>query len=236
MSGIIINPYNFGVATDERFITKWTVGAGQTITLWSVEGVTSYSYDVDWGDGNSETGITTTDKTHDYTVAGAGTYTVSITGQFGGLKMYRGSTADRDALVELVNWGTSVINSFWRAYYQCQYMVYSATDAPDLSGLGSNTGYPGYSHMFNDVFYGCDAITDLDLSSWSNTNLVTQMSQAFRDCTSLQTLNLTDWNTSNVTTCYYFCKGAGDATLGCDFIMPDLDFSTCSTFVDGIQE
>ena len=87
MSGIIIDPYRFGAATSPDWITKWTVGAGQTITLWSPTGGTvEYSYDVDWGDGNTETSITASDKTHDYSVAGAGTYTVTITGQFGGLK------------------------------------------------------------------------------------------------------------------------------------------------------
>ena len=225
MSGIIINPYRYGAATDARWITKWTVGAGQTITLWSPTGGTvEYSYDVDWGDGNTETGITAADKTHDYTDAGEGTYTVSITGQFGGLNMQRGSTADREALVEFVNWGTGEVNSLYRYFYHCTNMVYSATDAPDLTSLTATNGT-----QMREMFRDCESVVTLDFSGWTNTSNITYMLYAFYDMIGLQTLNLTGWNTSNVTSCGSMCYNSGDTTTGCDFTMPSLNWSSSTT-------
>ena len=208
---------------NEDFITKWAVSAAQTITLWSQQGTVSYNYDVDWGDGETETSITASDKTHEY--ADADTYTVTITGQFGGLKMSRASAADKTALVEFVNWGISEVSGIYGYFKDCANMVYSATDSPDLTNLTATSGNRLYS-----TFQGCDTITSLDLSGWTDTDNIINFTNAFYHMDSLTTLNLTGWDTSNVTTMVNMCNGTGDDSAGCDFTMPDLDWSACTTF------
>jgi len=209
---------------EARWITKWTTsGSDQTVKLWSQTGGTvEYSYDVDWGDGNTEASITAADKTHVY--EDAGTYTVSITGQFGGLNMYRASQEERDTLVEFVNWGTSEVNGLYRYFYFCTKMVYSATDAPDLTSLTASNGT-----QMREMFRDCEDVVTLDLSGWTNTSNITSMIYAFYDCESLQTLNLTGWDTSNVSNLVSACYNAGDATDGCAFTMPNLNLSSCTT-------
>ena len=48
------------------------------------------------------------------------------------------------------------------------------------------------------MFYGCSALTSLDLSKW-NTSRVTDMSGMFDGCSALKSLDLSGWNTSKVT-------------------------------------
>ena len=58
------------------------------------------------------------------------------------------------------------------------------------------------------MFYGCRALTSLDLSSF-NTSNVTTMQDMFDSCYSLTSLDLSSFNTSNVTEMYwmfYFCS------------------------------
>lgn len=47
------------------------------------------------------------------------------------------------------------------------------------------------------VFYGCNSLKSLDLSSWDVTGLY-NLSELFSDCYSLREINLSNWNTSSV--------------------------------------
>ena len=72
-----------GSSFSQAFITTWqTDNSGPSdddqITIPTFSGET-YNYDIEWGDGMSDTGVTG-DITHTY--ASPGTYTVSITGIF----------------------------------------------------------------------------------------------------------------------------------------------------------
>ncbi len=49
------------------------------------------------------------------------------------------------------------------------------------------------------VFYGCTGLTSLNLSGWDTQNVVC-MDYMFRDCVGLTTLDLSGWNTQNVET------------------------------------
>jgi len=108
-------PGQSGGVSDSRFITEWTVTAGQTLNLYGYVGYV-YDYDIDWGDGSTETGATMTQpgganyqiKSHTYT--NAGTYEIKISGvNFKGLFMrgawtgggYANDSASRLALVNL---------------------------------------------------------------------------------------------------------------------------------------
>jgi len=69
------------------FITIPTVGAG-------------YNYTVDWGDGNTDTGVTG-DIIHTYAVPG--TYTVRISGAFP--RIYFLNRFDKDKILSVEQWG-----------------------------------------------------------------------------------------------------------------------------------
>ena len=87
-------------------ITEWTVGASETITLHGQDGG-NYLFDVDWGDGTEDTGLTTNSETHTYT--NAGTYEVRILGQFAGFKFFNATTAEKQQITSFIQWGTETI-------------------------------------------------------------------------------------------------------------------------------
>jgi surface protein len=207
-------------------ITEWTVTAGQTITLQGQSGAgATYLFDVDWGDGSTETGITTSAKTHTYT--DAGTYTVKISGQFAGFYMGGASATDKASLTNFVQWGTdTVIQGVYRMFAQCTNMVYSATDNPTITIEPTVTSYNSASQIFGF----CESITNLDLSGWNWTNieLITITSSMFQDCDFLESLNLSGWNFINSTTLGSALKGIGSQTTnGCNFMWDNL--TTAST-------
>ena len=217
MSGIIINPYRFASGLDPAaFVTEWTIAAGgdaaaRTITLFGHAVTTLNNYDVDWGDGTAiETGITTVDKTHEYASdASIKTYVVTITDQFGGLRMSRSPQANRDKLTKFVNWGTSQINGVYGMFKDCSNMLYEATDAPDLTNLISQ-----YADILSYAFYNCSSIVNLDLSGWDPSSFTT-MYETFRGTDNCETLNLSGWTLPSLTSLYQTFYEVGK-TSGCD--------------------
>ena len=78
-----------------------------------------------------------------------------------------------------------------------------------------------YSHLF----YGCNNLTDLDLSLMDSSN-VTDMSSMFYDCSGLKTLNLS-LNTQNVAkmdSMFYGCSKLINLSLGDKFIFIGSDY------------
>ena len=210
------------------FVTEWTVSSGDTIVLPSYDTLPlpTLDYDVDWGDGNSDSNVTTKDKTHTYTFGGGGTkvFQVVITNQFHSLRMNRsnslGYTSNQDRLTNMVQWGTDTTwSSLGYMFQNCGNMEYTATDFPDISNLAESSNV-------REMFRQCASVVDLDLSNWTNTANLTTLYAMFYDMDSLETLNLTNWDTSNVVSGTNICMNSGSAVNGCEFIMPDLDWSS----------
>ncbi len=113
------------------FITTWktdnpgTSGNNQ-ITI-PTDGTSTYNYDVVWGDGMSDTGVTG-DITHTY--AGPGTYVVSISGTFPAISFNNGG--DREKILTVEQWGNNPWASMQNAFYGCTNLTVPAPDAPDL--------------------------------------------------------------------------------------------------------
>lgn len=216
--------YMGGVGGDTRMITKWelTNPADLDVTLWGpTAGVTTWNYDVDWGDGSAiETGITTNDKSHTY--ASIGTYEIKIAGQFAGFYMSRGPGADGLKLIEFVQWGSeSKPNSLFCSFKSCSNMVYSATDAPDLTNLTSST-------TMSQTFRDCHKVTSLDLSGWTNTGNITSFYFAFYNTKECTVFDLTGWDTSNVTDAQQGFRQIG-TTIPAKVVMPNLDWTNNSS-------
>jgi len=170
------------------FITTWkTDNSGSSndnqITIPTTG--TGYFYDVNWGDGMTDTGVTG-DITHTY--ATPGTYTVSISGAFPRIYFNAGSfLPDKDSkkLLTVEQWGDVAWTSMRSAFSGCEFLRINAVDAPDLSNVTD----------MNRMFYYAESLND-DINHWDVSN-VTDMSELFRDADTFnQPLNA--WDVSNV--------------------------------------
>jgi len=212
-------------------ITEWTVGAGETITLHGQDGG-NYLFDVDWGDGTEDTGLTTNSETHTY--ASAGTYEVKILGQFAGFKFFSASAADRQKLTSFVQWGTeTVIEGLLGMFRGCSNMTYLATDTPTINLNPAVTLYNSAERMFES----CSAITYLDVSQWViNGGPLIYLANAFRQLRNCEYLNVSNWDLSGFQPVASaglssFMEAAGaDTVNGCDILFPSgqCNFYTCS--------
>lgn len=213
--GANINIFNFVPSTDPVVFSEFTMlvktdnagtSADDQFTIPTTE--TGYNYDVDWGDGNTDTGITG-DITHTFT-GGVGTYTVKIKGDFP--RIYFNDGGDKLKLLEIQSWGDISWKNMNRAFRGCSNMDVTATDTPNLysctdmttmfsqcTSLIGNSSFNDWviSNItsLNTVFYRCFSFNQ-DLSNWDTSN-VTNMNQLFYDTSFNQ--DISSWNTSNVT-------------------------------------
>ena len=161
---------NAGTSASDQF-TIPTAGGG-------------YNYDVDWGDGTTDTGLTG-NITHTFT-GGVGTYTIKISGVFP--RIYFANVGDKLKLLEIQNWGNIVWGSDFRnAFFGCSNMNITATDSPDFSN----------TTLFSAVFYNCSSL-NADLGNWDVSN-ITNMASLFLGATIFQGQGLENWDVSNVT-------------------------------------
>ncbi len=169
-------------ASSPRFITTWTTTTpSEQITIPINPAYNTYNYNVDWGDGNTDTGDTT-NATHIY--AAADTYTVVITGIFPAIYFNAASYAPLITSVE--QWGTNHWLSMASAFYGCSNLVINDTRAPDLSGVTN----------MSSMFYDASSFNQ-DISSWDVSH-VTNMSYMLKD-DFLFNQPLNSWDVSNVT-------------------------------------
>ncbi len=174
----------------EPFITRWQVNAGDTITMplvitWGI------NYDIDWGDGGSDTGITTNNFSHIY--ASAGTYTVKISGDFPGIKI--DNSSQKDKIVSVEQWGDIKLKSMSQSFYGCSALQVNATDAPNLNYVTSLFRTFKEATSFNT-----------DINHW-DVSRITNMSELFRGATSFNQ-DLHNWNVSNVSRFLQMFRGA----------------------------
>jgi surface protein len=162
---ISVKTDNAGTSADNEFTLPW-IG----------------TYDVDWGDGNTETSVVDT-QTHTY--ASAGTYDVKVTAVSGRIRFNNGG--DKDKLLDIKNWGTCTWTDMSNAFYGCNSLtVVSASDTPNLSSIPSL--YVAFSQ--------CISLTSMYVSNWDVSN-VTNMQFAFRN-SPITTLDVSNWNTQSL--------------------------------------
>lgn len=129
--------------------------------------------------------------------------------------------------VNLSNTNINKITSMSRMFYGCDALTtITGLDQIDTSNVTTMEGLFRFcADLPNDtinqiknwnvgnvedltgIFYGCKAITNLDLSSWNISNKLTILEDAFYLMSKLQTVNVSNWDTSNVTNMkYVFCS------------------------------
>ncbi len=189
-ASLMSTPYSWtitdgGVDCSSGFITTWKTDNTGTSDANSItiltQGTDPYNYNVDWGDGQVDTNVTTT-KTHNY--ATAGEYTVNITGDFP--FFWFGNTGDKEKLLSVEQWGAQVWKSMQGSFYGCSNVVINATDSPDLSQVDT----------FYRIFRGATSMNQ-DISAWDVSN-ITNMQEAFMNA-SVFNQDISAWDVSSVT-------------------------------------
>ena len=180
------------------FVTTWqTTTANESITIPTTG--PGYNYTVDWGDGSTPT-TETGDATHTY--AAAGTYTVSITGDFPRIfiNTNTGSTALEMAnaakIQTIEQWGDNIWSSMASAFEGAINLQGNFTDVPDLSNVTS------LNHMFRNASSFNSAIDNWDTSN------ITDMGFTFANANSFNQ-NIGNWNVNNVTNMEFMFANAG---------------------------
>ncbi len=202
---ILVKTDNAGISASNQFIIPTATG--------------TYNYDVDWGDGNFSSGVTSGVQ---HTYASAGTYTIKISGLFPRIYFNGAGGSDAQKLLEIQNWGIIAWGPDIRDSFEgCVNMQLTANDVPDLSGTSNMLNF------FNacTIFTGNNSMQNWDVSTIGNLNYVFQNTQFNIDISSWNTNNLqnmrqtfqntpfnhdiSSWNVSKVATfvqCFFGCS------------------------------
>jgi surface protein len=206
---ILVNTPNWTITGDvfasalAPFITTWQTDNPGTSTTTQITIPTTgagYNYTVDWVEvgnppNNGTVGPFTGDATIDFPTAG--TYTVSIVGDFP--HIFFNNAGDREKILTIEAWGDNPWTSMANAFEGCTNLTYNATDVPDLS---TNT-VTNLSSMFSNC-----ADFNGDINSW-NVSSVTNMSGMFNSANSFNQ-SLTSWDVGNVTNMQGVFNGANN--------------------------
>ena len=188
-----------GTTPDAAFVTTWkTTSANEYILIPAGEATGTYT--VTWGDASIDVDVSG-HQAHTYKAAG--TYTVSIYGDFPQIYLpYHPESPLK--LQSIEQWGDIRWKSMRGAFSGAINMVYRATDAPDLSAVTDTSEMFMHAFIFNGSLSNWDvsSVTDMsqmfaiarpfngDISGW-NVSAATDMSEMLAG-TSF-TRNLGDW-------------------------------------------
>ena len=170
-----------GTTPDAAFVTTWkTTSANEYILIPAGEATGTYT--VTWGDASIDVDVSG-HQAHTYKAAG--TYTVSIYGDFPQIYLpYHPESPSK--LQSIEQWGDIRWKSMRGAFSGAINMVYRATDAPDLSAVTDT------SEMFMHAFIFNGSLSNWDVSS------VTDMSQMFAIARPFNG-DISGWNVSAAT-------------------------------------
>lgn len=203
-----LNPETFTIVSANAapspnlpFVTTWeTTTANESITI-PTNPLETYTYDVDWGDGNVDTNLNG-DATHSYT--NPGVYTVEITGTFPAIQFAvnpltspPNEIANAAKILTIEQWGEIEWTTFVKAFQGC-----SALNITDLTIDNPNlTNVTDLSEAFRDCtnFNG-------DITNWDMTT-ITNMTSLFHDANSFNQ-NIGGWTVANVTSMGRLFEGA----------------------------
>jgi len=175
------------------FITTWktdNIGTSGNDQITIPTSGAGYNYSVDWGDGNTSTGLT---GDFTYTYASVGTYTVKISGDFP--RIYFNNNGDKEKIISIEQWGSQTWISMSHAFQGAINLVINALDAPDLSSVSDMSFMFMYASSLNQ-----------DISSWDVSN-VTNMSRMFNSAISFNQ-DIGAWNVGSVVNMLSMFKGA----------------------------
>lgn len=204
---VIIGVVNMG----RPFITTWqTDNPGVTNddqVMINTSGPANY--DIDWGDGTSDTGVTGP-ITHTY--SSPGIYTISISGAFPRIFFDASPTpSDSQKLLSIEQWGSIQWLRMDQAFSECINLVGNAVDVPDLTSVNNMIFMFSNAANFNQdisawdvssvismggMFFGAEAFNQ-DIGGW-DVSSVTNTVGMFALATSFNQ-DISGWDVSSVT-------------------------------------
>jgi len=219
MSVVYINSYQFSAAAPA--LTTWDIGITTTDGNWSLRTESTCNYDVDWGDGQTDTNVSATGtfvKSHTY--ASSGSYTVKVKLNSGVFRpRFDYGTGSSNA--EVVSLGATPPGwSFGTDLSQAFYALFS------LSSVSANMDTSAVTTYFSTWLY-CTSLTSFPLittssgtdftATWQNctgltsfplldTSSGTNFAGAWRNCTSLVSFPASffdNWTATPASNCFY---------------------------------
>tara|TARA_B100000949_G_scaffold235613_1_gene260462 strand:+ start:5074 stop:8304 length:3231 start_codon:yes stop_codon:yes gene_type:complete len=176
----------------QAFITTWKtdnpgVSEDNQITIPIASGA-SYDYNVDWGDGTTDEGVTTS-ITHAYSLPG--TYEVAITGTYPRIffqtEFDDPVENDAEKLISVNQWGDQRWTSMRMAFSGCLNLDVVATDVPDLTNVTD----------FADMFRNCSSlIGNPSFNQWDVSSMVGAFAM-FSGATQFNQ-DISNWNVGNL--------------------------------------
>ena len=182
-----------------------------SVSSFRIKAVGSPNYDVDWGDGSTETGITMPQKDHTY--SSAGVYTIKITPAVGStFQPEQYGVPDYDTnLTSVSGTGGSQLGTDITKWLR-ETTSLTSFDAIDTSSVTN----------FQAAWRECTGLTSFPLI---DTSSATNFQSAWHECTGLTSFPLL--NTSNVT-------NMNSAWVNCSALtqFPSIDTSSVTNFTD----
>jgi len=173
--------------TPATFESVWvTTNDFESIALPLVNNGT-YSFFVDWGDGNNDiiTSWNQPEKTHMYDFAGE--YTVTISGVIIGWS-FSTSSLSKDKIISVNRWGVLRLNNNGGAFQSCTNL--------DLSTVSDVLNLNGVTTLAN-MFRNCTSLTTINNINLWNTSLIQATNLMFWGATNFDD-NLSNWDMSQV--------------------------------------
>ncbi|WP_010522826.1 BspA family leucine-rich repeat surface protein [Aquimarina agarivorans] len=163
----------------DAFVFKYNItNANQAISFDVGASTKAFDYNVDWGDGTTDTNLSAL-ANHTYTTPGE--YTVSITGVFPILKF------SLNPIISIEQWGTNEWESCESMFGRNRMLTsINATDIPNFAPSAS----------LQSMFIDCEQL-EANINNWDVSN-VTNMSGMFLNAFKFNS-PLDKWDVSNVT-------------------------------------
>ena len=192
----------------EELILEYEVSAGDTIELpyedyTSHGGATEFNFQVNWGDGTTETGITNSNisekSKHQY--QNAGTYDIKIKGKY---ECLVGSpdamkTANYDKLKKVKQWGTTGLK--YVAFNYCSNLneIVSPTENSFINLISIYLGYTSIQSIPEDLFANCPNVTNFYCAFEECRSLESIPANLFANCPNVTSFEKTFYECSNLT-------------------------------------
>lgn len=189
------------VTAPRPFISQWKTdnnGVSNDLEIQFTPHAGTIDFTVDWGDGQSDRITSAEPVLHRY--AQAGTYTISINGDFPGWFFDDNAQSDKQKLISVRQWGDIRWQNLTQAFNGCSELEITATDAPRLAAVTS----------MHKMFAGAVKV-NVDLNHWDVAS-IQDMSYLFSNAKAFNG-DISEWNVGQVQDMRFMFNGA-DAFTG----------------------
>lgn len=185
----------------KAFETIWEIPEDDKTLVLPTQYATECNFDIDWGDGKTNSFPTCPGENIEHQYAKAGQYYIKITGTYDNWAFVKKEYPNTDFCKHfkgVISFGPVGLagKGYW-VFYNCKNYDHTAptSDIPDATKLTNMA----YMFMGNTKF-------NQDISNWDTSN-VTNLSHAFENASAFNQ-PIGNWNTSKVTTINYAFRNA----------------------------